>query len=68
MLNVVAPCRSVRLHIEHIIYLCCQTRFLNEEVNCTELSPQVRFPASGAVTYPFDVNKLVCLPLKDIFP
>jgi hypothetical protein len=42
------PCTNqfifAHFHVEIIINLCWETSYLNEEVNCTELSPSVSVP------------------------
>ncbi len=55
--SVRSPCTnkfsSAAFTIEHIIYLCYKTTYLNEEVNCTEPPPSFSVPWT-------DIIKLFC--------
>ncbi len=57
------PCtnkfRLVPFYFENIIHLCFKTCYLNEEVNCTEPSPHLLFPA---FFYPSDKLQTCCRP------
>ncbi len=47
MVYLLALTSIAPFYIENVNYLFYKTSYLNEEVNCTELSPQLVFPALG---------------------